>query len=94
MKVEFFCSRINLKLPTLLDVVFVFSKSMLSQFSPLFVSHSHVLIFKLGGRSLSVSVLHIQGGVYQTLATQVHTNVNGNLITDQLVKVAAEDFKR
>ncbi|KAJ8046363.1 Heat shock 70 kDa protein 14 [Holothuria leucospilota] len=55
---------------------------------------SHVLIFKLGGRSLSVSVLHIQGGVYQTLATQVHTNVNGNLITNQLVKVTAEDFKR
>ncbi|XP_071818058.1 heat shock 70 kDa protein 14-like [Apostichopus japonicus] len=55
---------------------------------------SFVVIFKFGGKSLSISVLRIQGGIYQTVTSQLHTDVNGNLLTNQLAKVAAEDFKR
>lgn len=55
---------------------------------------SYVLILKFGGRSLSLSVLRIQGGIYQTVGSQLHKDVNGDLITKQLAKSAADDFRR
>ncbi|XP_072233314.1 heat shock 70 kDa protein 14 [Leuresthes tenuis] len=55
---------------------------------------SHVLVYKLGGTSLSVTVLRINGGMSQVLSTCTDHSIGGEIFTQALAQHLASEFKR
>ncbi|KAG7497519.1 hypothetical protein JOB18_039095 [Solea senegalensis] len=55
---------------------------------------SHVLVYKLGGTSLSVTVLQVSGGMFRVLNTQTDHNIGGESFTQALAQHLAAEFKR
>lgn len=55
---------------------------------------SHVLVYKLGGASLSVTVMQVNGGIYRVLKTHTDPSVGGESFTEALAKHLATEFKR
>ncbi|KAK5876777.1 hypothetical protein CesoFtcFv8_026098 [Champsocephalus esox] len=55
---------------------------------------SHVLVYKLGGTSLSVTVLEVNGGMFRVLGTLTDHSIGGEKITEVLAQHLAAEFKR
>uniref|UniRef100_A0A672H5Q0 Heat shock 70 kDa protein 14 n=1 Tax=Salarias fasciatus TaxID=181472 RepID=A0A672H5Q0_SALFA len=55
---------------------------------------SHVLVYKLGGTSLSVTVLQVSGGMYRVLSTHTDHSIGGESFTQALAQHLASEFKR
>nr|XP_048316806.1 heat shock 70 kDa protein 14 isoform X1 [Myodes glareolus] len=55
---------------------------------------SHVLVFKLGGTSLSLSVMEVNSGMYRVLSTNSNDNVGGAHFTETLAQYLASEFQR
>jgi L1 cell adhesion molecule like protein len=53
-----------------------------------------VLIFDLGGGTFDVTLLHIDGGIFEVKATAGDTHLGGEDIDNRLVTYFAEEFKR
>jgi len=52
-----------------------------------------ILVFDLGGGTFDVSVLSIEGGVIEVLATRGDTHLGGQDFDEILLKHCMEDFK-
>ncbi|XP_034382615.1 heat shock 70 kDa protein 14 isoform X2 [Cyclopterus lumpus] len=55
---------------------------------------SHVLVYKLGGTSLSVTVLQVNGGVFRVISTHTDNSIGGESFTEALAQHLATEFKR
>jgi heat shock protein 1/8 len=55
---------------------------------------SNILIFDLGGGSLDVSLLKIDGGIFEVLATNGDTNLGGEDFDNIVVEFCIADFKK
>ncbi|XP_008314207.1 heat shock 70 kDa protein 14 [Cynoglossus semilaevis] len=55
---------------------------------------SHVVVYKLGGTSLSVTVLQVTGGMFRVLNTHTDHNIGGENFTQALAQHLAAEFKR
>uniref|UniRef100_A0AAQ6A0A4 Heat shock 70 kDa protein 14 n=1 Tax=Amphiprion ocellaris TaxID=80972 RepID=A0AAQ6A0A4_AMPOC len=55
---------------------------------------SHVLVYKLGGTSLSVTVLQVNGGMFRVLNTHTDHSIGGESFTQALAQHLASEFKR
>ncbi|XP_030637065.1 heat shock 70 kDa protein 14 isoform X2 [Chanos chanos] len=55
---------------------------------------SHVLVYKLGGTSLSVTVLEVNSGMYRVLATHTDHSNGGENFTHALAQHLAAEFKK
>lgn len=58
------------------------------------VCFSHVLVYKLGGTSLNVTVLQINGGLIRVVSTYMDHGIGGESFTQALVQHLASEFKR
>lgn len=56
--------------------------------------NSHVLVYKLGGTSLSVTVLQVNGGVFRVLNTHTDHSTGGESFTQALAQHLNAEFKR
>ncbi|KAM4711467.1 heat shock 70 kDa protein 14 [Anableps anableps] len=56
--------------------------------------NSHVLVYKLGGTSLSVTVLQINGGMIRVVSTRTDHSIGGESFTQALAQHLASEFKR
>lgn len=56
--------------------------------------YSHFLVYKLGGTSLSVTVLQVTGGLFRVLNTHTDHNIGGEGFTLALAQHLAAEFKR
>lgn len=54
----------------------------------------NVLIFDLGGGTFDVSLLNIDGGVFQVVATAGDTHLGGEDFDNRMVTYFANEFKR
>ncbi|MEQ2161109.1 Heat shock 70 kDa protein 14, partial [Goodea atripinnis] len=54
----------------------------------------HVLVYKLGGTSLSVTVLQINGGMTRVVSTLTDHSIGGESFTQALAQHLASEFKR
>ncbi|XP_033646364.1 heat shock 70 kDa protein 14-like [Asterias rubens] len=55
---------------------------------------SHVLVYRLGGTSLSVSILQVSSGMLRVIASQTDRTLGGDEFTLLLAKSCAADFNR
>ncbi|KAI3367004.1 hypothetical protein L3Q82_009634 [Scortum barcoo] len=55
---------------------------------------SHVLVYKLGGTSLSVTALQVNGGMFRVLSTRTDHSIGGESFTQALAQHLATEFKR
>ncbi|XP_033124875.1 heat shock 70 kDa protein 14-like [Anneissia japonica] len=55
---------------------------------------SNVLVYRLGGTSLSVVVLNVNSGMYRILESHNQVNCGGTHFTNSLVEICADEFKR
>lgn len=62
-------------------------------FIPL-ILFSHVLVYKLGGTSLSVTALEVNSGMYRVLATHTDHSTGGESFTQALAQYLAGEFKK
>jgi len=58
------------------------------------VGEQHVLIFDLGGGTFDVSLLNIDGGIFEVLATAGDTHLGGEDFDNRLVKHFTDKFKK
>uniref|UniRef100_A0A7N8Y223 Heat shock protein 14 n=1 Tax=Mastacembelus armatus TaxID=205130 RepID=A0A7N8Y223_9TELE len=54
----------------------------------------HVLVYKLGGTSLSVTALQVSGGMFRVLNTHTDHSIGGESFTQALAQHLASEFKR
>ncbi|XP_044132694.1 heat shock 70 kDa protein 14 [Bufo gargarizans] len=54
----------------------------------------NVLVYKLGGTSLSVTMLEVNSGIYRVLATKTYDNIGGVCFTEALAQYLASEFQR
>ncbi|XP_027449175.1 heat shock 70 kDa protein 14 isoform X2 [Callorhinus ursinus] len=54
----------------------------------------NILVFKLGGTSLSVSVMEVNSGIYRVLSTNTDDNIGGTHFTETLAEYLASEFQR
>ncbi|KAG8440013.1 hypothetical protein GDO86_005980 [Hymenochirus boettgeri] len=55
---------------------------------------SNVLVYKLGGTSLSVTLIEVNSGIYRVLATSTYDNIGGICFTEALTDHLASEFQR
>ncbi|ERE77426.1 heat shock 70 kDa protein 14 isoform X1 [Cricetulus griseus] len=55
---------------------------------------SNVLVFKLGGTSLSLSVMEVNSGMYRVLSTSSSDDIGGAHFTETLAQYLASEFQR
>nr|KAF6396011.1 heat shock protein family A (Hsp70) member 14 [Molossus molossus] len=55
---------------------------------------SNILVFKLGGTSLSVSVMEVNSGIYRVISTNTDDNIGGTQFTETLAQHLASEFQR
>ncbi|XP_045389768.1 heat shock 70 kDa protein 14 isoform X2 [Lemur catta] len=55
---------------------------------------SNILVFKLGGTSLSLSVMEVNSGIYRVLSTNTDDNIGGAHFTETLAQYLASEFQR
>ncbi|KAM8803600.1 heat shock 70 kDa protein 14 isoform 1-T1 [Rhynchonycteris naso] len=58
------------------------------------IGKSNILVFKLGGTSLSISVMEINSGLYRVLSTNTDDNIGGIHFTETLAQHLASEFQR
>uniref|UniRef100_A0A8C2R2X0 Heat shock 70 kDa protein 14 n=1 Tax=Capra hircus TaxID=9925 RepID=A0A8C2R2X0_CAPHI len=54
----------------------------------------NILVFKLGGTSLSISVMEVNSGIYRVLSTNTDNNIGGTHFTETLAQYLASEFQR
>uniref|UniRef100_A0A3Q2I9C6 Heat shock 70 kDa protein 14 n=1 Tax=Equus caballus TaxID=9796 RepID=A0A3Q2I9C6_HORSE len=54
----------------------------------------NILVFKLGGTSLSISVMEVNSGIYRVLSTNTDDNIGGTHFTETLAQYLASEFQR
>ncbi|XP_028709142.2 heat shock 70 kDa protein 14 isoform X2 [Macaca fascicularis] len=54
----------------------------------------NILVFKLGGTSLSLSVMEVNSGIYRVLSTNTDDNIGGAHFTETLAQYLASEFQR
>ncbi|KAI7877970.1 heat shock cognate 70 [Lichtheimia hyalospora FSU 10163] len=54
----------------------------------------HILIFDLGGGTFDVSLLTVEGGIFEVRATAGHAHLGGEDFDTRLVNYLAQEFKR
>jgi len=57
-------------------------------------THSYVLVYNLGMWTLSVTLLHVLGGLYRTLASRTLPSMGGRLIDTAVVDLLANEVQR
>ncbi|KAM8973849.1 heat shock 70 kDa protein 14 [Pelodytes ibericus] len=55
---------------------------------------SNVLVYKLGGISLSVTMIEVNSGMYRVLATNTYDDIGGVSFTEALAQHLASEFQR
>ncbi|XP_040452099.1 heat shock 70 kDa protein 14 isoform X1 [Falco naumanni] len=55
---------------------------------------SNVLVYKLGGTSLSITVIEVNSGIYRVLATNTDDGIGGVCFTEALAQHLASEFQR
>ncbi|XP_053572472.1 heat shock 70 kDa protein 14 [Bombina bombina] len=55
---------------------------------------SNVLAYKLGGTSLSVTMIEVNSGIYRVLATKSYEDIGGVYFTEALTQHLASEFQR
>uniref|UniRef100_A0A8D0H533 Heat shock protein family A (Hsp70) member 14 n=1 Tax=Sphenodon punctatus TaxID=8508 RepID=A0A8D0H533_SPHPU len=55
---------------------------------------SNVLVYKLGGTSLSITVIEVNSGLYRVLATNTDDSIGGVCFTEALAQHLASEFQR
>ncbi|XP_050180854.1 heat shock 70 kDa protein 14 [Myiozetetes cayanensis] len=55
---------------------------------------SNVLVYKLGGTSLSITVVEVNSGIYRVLATNTDDSIGGVCFTEALAQHLASEFQR
>ncbi|XP_063301518.1 heat shock 70 kDa protein 14 [Pelobates fuscus] len=55
---------------------------------------SNVLVYKLGGTSLSVTMIEVNSGIYRVLATKTYDGIGGVCFTEALAQHLASEFQR
>ncbi|XP_036163191.1 heat shock 70 kDa protein 14 isoform X6 [Myotis myotis] len=55
---------------------------------------SNILVFKLGGTSLSISVMEVNSGIYRVISTNTDDNIGGTQFTETLAQHLASEFQR
>lgn len=60
----------------------------------LFLINSHVLVYKLGGSSLSITVLQVNGGMFQVVNSHTDLSMGGESFTEALADFLAAEFER
>ncbi|KAL8207456.1 UNVERIFIED_CONTAM: Heat shock 70 kDa protein 14 [Gekko kuhli] len=55
---------------------------------------SNVLVYKLGGTSLSITVIEVNSGLYHILSTNTDDSIGGNCFTEALAQHLASEFQR
>ncbi|KAM9310900.1 heat shock 70 kDa protein 14 [Gastrophryne carolinensis] len=55
---------------------------------------SNVLVYKLGGTSLSVTMIEVNSGIYRVLATKTYDDIGGVCFTEALAQYLAAEFQR
>ncbi|MEE6481518.1 hypothetical protein FKM82_012889 [Ascaphus truei] len=55
---------------------------------------SNVLVYKLGGTSLSVTMMDVNSGIYRVLATRTYDDIGGVCFTEALAQHLASEFQR
>ncbi|XP_051486193.1 heat shock 70 kDa protein 14 isoform X3 [Apus apus] len=55
---------------------------------------SNVLVYKLGGTSLSITVIEVNSGIYRVLATNTDDSIGGVCFTEALAQHLASEFQR
>ncbi|KAJ8381881.1 hypothetical protein SKAU_G00026590 [Synaphobranchus kaupii] len=55
---------------------------------------SHVLVYKLGGTSLTVTIMEVNSGLYRVLATHTDHSTGGESFTHALAQYLASEFKK
>lgn len=56
------------------------------------ISFSNVLVYRLGGDSTDVSIVHLQGGLYRILGNTSSRDVAGSKFTNVLADYLAQEF--
>ncbi|XP_051486183.1 heat shock 70 kDa protein 14 isoform X2 [Apus apus] len=54
----------------------------------------NVLVYKLGGTSLSITVIEVNSGIYRVLATNTDDSIGGVCFTEALAQHLASEFQR
>nr|XP_054359148.1 heat shock 70 kDa protein 14 isoform X2 [Pongo pygmaeus] len=54
----------------------------------------NILVFKLGGTSLSLSIMEVNSGIYRVLSTNTDDNIGGAHFTETLAQYLASEFQR
>ena len=57
-------------------------------------SLSLALVYNLGAHSLSLSLLHLTGGLYRTVKATHSSSVGGEMLDTAIASLLAEEFKR
>ncbi|XP_006007877.1 heat shock 70 kDa protein 14 [Latimeria chalumnae] len=55
---------------------------------------SNILVYKLGGTSLSVTIVEVNSGMYRVLATNTDDQIGGDCFTEALAQHLASEFQR
>ncbi|XP_042728813.1 heat shock 70 kDa protein 14 isoform X2 [Lagopus leucura] len=55
---------------------------------------SNVVVYKLGGTSLSITVIEVNSGIYRVLATNTDDGIGGVCFTEALAQHLASEFQR
>ncbi|KAG9489939.1 heat shock 70 kDa protein 14 [Eleutherodactylus coqui] len=55
---------------------------------------SNVLVYKLGGTSLCVTMIEVNSGIYRVLATKTYDDIGGLCFTEALAQYLASEFQR
>ncbi|KAM6437228.1 heat shock 70 kDa protein 14 [Liasis olivaceus] len=55
---------------------------------------SNVLVYKLGGTSLSITVIEVNSGLYRVLSTNTDDSIGGTCFTEALAQHLASEFQR
>ncbi|XP_067861141.1 heat shock 70 kDa protein 14 [Heptranchias perlo] len=55
---------------------------------------SNVLVYKLGGSSLSVTIVEVNSGMYRVLASHADDSIGGECFTEALAQYLASEFQR
>lgn len=53
-----------------------------------------MLVYKLGGTSLSITVIEVNSGIYRVLATNTDDSIGGVCFTEALAQHLASEFQR
>uniref|UniRef100_G1N0P8 Heat shock protein family A (Hsp70) member 14 n=1 Tax=Meleagris gallopavo TaxID=9103 RepID=G1N0P8_MELGA len=68
--------------------------SPLEKVNILLLKLNNVLVYKLGGTSLSITVIEVNSGIYRVLATNTDDGIGGVCFTEALAQHLASEFQR